>query len=139
MNAPAKPKLRPIVRPNFIAAVPVLPSPDVDASLAWYGEMLGFETWRWDEPATYGAIRREGIELHFFECGDPAVCEAAQARIHLRAITPLYRQARTAGVLHGSSGLVEMPWGYLEFSVRDPFGVRLTFGQDLDRLNPPGP
>jgi len=130
MNAQSHPKQ--LVRPNLIAAVPLIPTPDVTASVEFYGQALGFETWLWDDPASYGAIRREGVELHFELETDPAVYENAACRIHVRAITPLYRQARRAGALLGGGGLIEQPWGYLEFTVQDPFGARVIFGQDLD-------
>lgn len=130
MNAVSHPKQT--LKPNFIAAVPVIPTPDVAASVAFYEHALNFETWLWDEPPTYGAIRRDGVELHFQLETDPSVYENSVCRIHLRSITPLYRQSRHAGILIGGGGLIEQPWGYLEFTVQDPFGARVIFGQDLD-------
>lgn len=46
--------------------VPLLPCPSIDEIEEFYG-MLGFErTYRQTRPNPYVAVRREGIELHFF-------------------------------------------------------------------------
>ena len=54
-----------------------------------------------------------------------------------KGIDKYYQKCNKKGVLITSS-LKDQPWGYKTFSVRDPFGVRLTFAQKLENHQEPG-
>jgi hypothetical protein len=52
--------------PKLEYVTPILCVADVTASIAYYRERLGFETtFTWGEPATFGGVRRDGVEVMF--------------------------------------------------------------------------
>lgn len=112
---------------------PILPSRDLDATVAFYGP-LGFSiAARHDPPEAYLILRRGGIELHFFThpANDPAA-SLAGAYIRLQHVDPLYEEF--ARVIHWSPpqprlhAPADKPWGMREFAMIDPDGSLLRFG-----------
>ena len=53
-------------KPKFEQVTPILSVRDVDASIAYYLEKLGFEeSWHWGHPTTFGGVSRDNIEILF--------------------------------------------------------------------------
>ncbi|MFI5011844.1 MAG: bleomycin resistance protein [Hyphomicrobiales bacterium] len=108
-------------------ACPILPAPDVPATLAWYRDKLGFAIdGNWGD---YGIVRRDGVELHFWKCADRALAEQSSA--YLRAADA---DALRATMLKASEGgriseIEDRTWKMREFYVWDPNGNLLRFGQ----------
>ena len=112
---------------------PILPSQDLDATIAFYGP-LGFSVAaRHDLPDPYLILRRGGVELHFFPVSglDPSA-SIAGAYVHLQHVDPLYEEF--ARVVHWSPPQprlhppADKPWGMREFAMIDPDGSLLRFG-----------
>lgn len=117
--------------PGLKKAIPVLPSLNVAESLAFY-QRLGFKAWSWEDPPSYGGVHRDGAELHFYQTDRKEVCEWTSCRIDVEDVTAMHREAEAVGCIHPNGGLEEKPWNYREFSILDPSGVCIAFGQDLD-------
>jgi catechol 2,3-dioxygenase-like lactoylglutathione lyase family enzyme len=87
-----------------IRAVPVLPARDVETSVDFWRDELGFnEVFRADE---YGIVERDGTAVHFFP----------SCRLGVDDIDSYYEEYRE----HVYAELEEKPWGTREFAVLDP-------------------
>tara|TARA_Y100000052_G_scaffold25303_1_gene28673 strand:+ start:144 stop:524 length:381 start_codon:yes stop_codon:yes gene_type:complete len=119
--------------PNTILqrAIPVLPSLKISDSLTFF-QQLGFQTWAWEDPPSYGGATRDSVELHVFATDRREVCEWTSCRIHVDDIEGIHAQAQALGCIHPNGPLETKPWGIREFAVLDPFGVLITFGQPLE-------
>jgi uncharacterized glyoxalase superfamily protein PhnB len=119
---------------------PSLTVADIDASLAWYRDVLGFqvsELWEHDGKVmgadlTAGTVhlmlgqddwakgrdrpKGQGFRLYFTSAGD---IDALASAI-----------GRRGGTL--DSEPEDMPWGARVFSLTDPDGFKLTFAADID-------
>ncbi|QNF34752.1 VOC family protein [Adhaeribacter swui] len=110
--------------------IPKLPFIDKQQTLAFYVDQLGFQLQ--SDYGDYLIIDLHEVELHFFAYPnlEPA---KSDFMIYLRvdtAIEKLYQQIQTAGVLiHPNGSLKRKLWHQKEFSVIDPNGTLLTFGQ----------
>jgi catechol 2,3-dioxygenase-like lactoylglutathione lyase family enzyme len=119
-------------------AVPILPSRDLHATLAFY-ERLGFENAgappdRWD----YMIIRRNGAELHFYL--DPTVdplTTAFSCYVFTDDADALYAEWSELGIptdpATGSrlAPPADMDYGMRQFAVIDPSGNQVSFGSAL--------
>ena len=120
-------------------AVPILPSRDLHATLAFY-ERLGFENAgtppdEWD----YMIIRRNGAELHFYL--DPKVDPLTTpftCYVFTESADALYAEWKALGIpadpatgsrLHPIS---DMEYGMRQFAVVDPSGNQVSFGSPID-------
>ena len=120
-------------------AVPILPSRDLLATLAFY-ERLGFENAgaspdEWD----YMIIRRNGAELHFYL--DPTVdplTTAFTCYVFTEDADALYTEWKALGMptdpetgsrLHPIS---DMDYGMRQFAVIDPSGNQVSFGSPIN-------
>lgn len=120
--------------PTLKAAIPILPTDDMDKALAFYTERLGFtEKFRDNEKAPkYVGIERDGIELHLVEV-TPAqtaklVASQTMCRFPVDDVDALYKEFnKHKDVIHPNGKLATKPWGTREFGVLDPAGVCLTF------------
>jgi catechol 2,3-dioxygenase-like lactoylglutathione lyase family enzyme len=116
-------------------AVPILPSRDLHATLAFY-ERLGFENAgappdQWD----YLIVRRNGAELHFYldTTVDP-LTTAFSCYVFTDDVDALYGEWSGVGVpsdpATGSrlEPPVDMPYGMRQLAVIDPSGNLVSFG-----------
>jgi catechol 2,3-dioxygenase-like lactoylglutathione lyase family enzyme len=117
---------------RLLNAIPVLRSLDVHASLAFFHDKLGFETWTWDDAGAYGGIQRDGVEIHFSKTDNQIVSDSPACRVDVDDVQSLYDQARAANCLHPDGDLADKPWGYREFSILDPNGLTITFGKNIE-------
>ena len=52
--------------PKFEQITPILRVRDVEASIAYYTERLGFtDCWQFGEPPSFGGASRDGLEVQF--------------------------------------------------------------------------
>ena len=104
--------------------VPVLASPDVEATLAFCEEKLGFHRqWTEGTPPTDAAVRRDGAGLIFFLDAEIAGrARGVTAIIFLSGVEELYAEHQERGApiilpINDNDGLrsytVELPPGYL--------------------------
>jgi uncharacterized glyoxalase superfamily protein PhnB len=125
--------------------VPIIPSPDIAASLRFYQKLGFLEPWLWndkgkktEDPNTTENIVYGGLdspnELHFTHVGDKSILENTMLRIAVTGdMTAFYQHCLDLGCVHPNRQLKKMPWGRLEFGVLDPSGVCLYFWQDVPK------
>ncbi len=108
---------------------------DVPAAADWYGR-LGFKTeFLHGKPPFYGAVSRDGVDLHLRLVGRPNFAALAAreeslilASIEVTDVKALFDEVSGRGV-EIAQRLVRHPWGGLDFHVRDPDGNTISFVQ----------
>ena len=108
---------------------PLIPAgSDVEASLAFYVQHLGFTTkYKQGEPTAMAIIQRDAVEIFLCRNADRYVAEQTSCRIHVQHVEQLYREYQAQGVIHPNGQLTMKPWGTQEFAILDPAGVCITF------------
>jgi catechol 2,3-dioxygenase-like lactoylglutathione lyase family enzyme len=121
-------------------AVPILPSRDLEGTLAFY-ERLGFELHGAPiERYRYLIVKRGTVELHFWDAPDvdPLTTDAS-CYVHVRDAQALYDEWNGIGVPTDpatGSRLVKpfhTDYGLLEFALVDPSGNLVRVGSPLER------
>lgn len=111
-------------------AVPVLPSLNLDESVACY-DQLGFKVvFRFGDE--YAVVNRDGAEIHLIALDDSHVAESTNCYIHVSDARTLHDEIAA----NGYRDLTEVeakPWGMLEFTLKDSSGNSLNFGQMLQQ------
>ncbi|MBA3912796.1 MAG: VOC family protein [Acidobacteriales bacterium] len=110
---------------------PALPAKDLPGTMQWYEQKLGFrKTFVYPhESPNYGAVSRDSAEIHFFQSeADP---KNNQFVVYMRVagIDHLYDHCQQHGIVHPEGQLESKPWGQREFTVTDPNGSLLRFGE----------
>jgi catechol 2,3-dioxygenase-like lactoylglutathione lyase family enzyme len=130
------------------APIPVLQATNVEQSVAFFRDQLGFEL-VYDEGDGFAILRRDGATLHLTAAADeewrrredwtrPIVSGAesflagtGSCRVEVEeGVDELYAEAQAAGILHPRAHLSDTWWGTREFGVLDPDGNLLTFWQE---------
>jgi len=113
--------------------IPVFVVSDLEASLAYYREQLGFdEAFRWGEPPFYTGIRRGAVAMHLTSDPDRAT------RIGLGTVAFTVADADAAHRELARRGaritvaIDDRPYGLRDFMVEDPDGNRLAFGSVIE-------
>ena len=113
---------------NFLNVSPLIPARDVEKSIAFYQNALGFDlTYRDADPAQFAIVGRDGVKLHLFANQDKHLADWTSLRIEIEGIDPLYRRCQENGCVHPNGSLGLRPWGTREFSIIDPSGVCIEF------------
>jgi GNAT superfamily N-acetyltransferase/uncharacterized glyoxalase superfamily protein PhnB len=126
--------------PTLHSVEPILAVADVEASIAYYRDVLGFSgEWFWGEPPTHGGIFLG--RAHFQFSRDPERAVAAAGLSYFLPTTDaraLYQrhQERGAAIV---SPLENKPWGVREYTVRDNTGYLLRFAEPASPHSPSQP
>ena len=115
----------------LVSATPVLPSLDIERTVTFYCDTLGFERVH-AAAREYGIVELGPVELHFWFTEDAALPKASGCRIQVTGIDALYSRCHAAGIVHPNGALADKPWGTREFAILDPDGNLLTFSQSTD-------
>ncbi|MGZ5253986.1 MAG: bleomycin resistance protein [Flavitalea sp.] len=112
---------------------PKLPMRNKEATKAYYINQLGFEEVGSTEYKEYLMVKRDNIEIHFFEFKELDPKENyGQVYIRTDEIELLYKELTDRQVsIHPNGPLQTKPWGQKEFSLLDPDNNLLTFGQSI--------
>ena len=108
---------------------PLIPAGrDVEATLAFYVQRLGFTTkYTQGEPTEMAIVTRDAVEIFLCRNEDRYVAEQTSFRIHVQHVEPLYAEYQAQGVIHPNGQLTVQPWGTQEFAILDPAGICITF------------
>lgn len=113
-------------------AVPVLASLDIDKTVTFYQEKLGFDKIGWKDK-DYAVIGRDHVEVHFWKCNNKLFPENTSCYIHVTDVDGLYNELKAKGVIHPNGPLKTQPWGMREFAVLDEDGNCIKFGQSTTK------
>ena len=111
---------------------PKLPMRDKAITKEYYVNKLGFQQLGSTDYEGYLMLKKEAIEIHFFEFKtlDPKE-NYGQVYIRTNNIDKLYAQLIEDKIeIHPGAPLQTKPWGQKEFSLLDPDNNLLTFGED---------
>lgn len=97
----------------------------------FYINKLGFRDCGGDNYHDYLMVKKDDIQIHFFEFKELDPKENyGQVYIRTNDIDGLYRSMLDDKILiHPNGQLQRKPWGQKEFSLLDPDNNLLTFGQ----------
>lgn len=108
-------------------AVPILPSPDIEATKQFYTRELGFEA-RHYVAEEYLIVRRGEMEIHFWKSTDEALPKISSCYIRGGEVADLHAEFLARGLSTRLSDFAVRPWNMKEFYVWDPHGNLLRFG-----------
>ncbi len=113
---------------TFLSASPKLLTRDLARTADFYMQHVGFEI-----SSMYGdylIMRRGDVSLHFglWPETDPKTNQCS-AYIYVRGVDTLYEQCKAEGILRQNAWLQDHPYGMRDFSLIDPDGNLLTFGE----------
>lgn len=119
----------------FKAVHPVLPVRDINASLTFYVQQLGFTKLFVDRPEQpmYAGIKRGDVEIHlqWHQEENWKQINASSLRFVIDEVAILYEEYKTQGVFHNNTALRKTAWRTQEFAFYDPDMNGLTFYRDL--------
>lgn len=121
----------------MISSTAIFATSDVEATLAYYKDVLGFEsTWTWGEPPTFGSASMGGVDIMFnLQPELAAKVEGHQHWIKVDDADALYARHRAGGAMVVNE-IEDKPWGCREYVVEDLNGYHLRFAGPLSS-NPP--
>lgn len=105
--------------------VPILASLNLDETLAFYVDKLGFV--QLAQLHDYAIVGRDGSEIHFFDCKDRHIAENTASYVRTSSTDALYEEFKGRGVNLKPPEV--RPWGMKELYVIDPHGNLLKFGE----------
>lgn len=121
---------------------PMLMVSDLQQTLAFYADVLGFEvtaTYPEGDRPTWAAASVGNVRLMFSWVGEPHTHEDGETHSHEPEFNgALYftaagdireLHARVRSRVPSCGDIDEQPWGMTEFSVQDPNGYELIFGK----------
>ena len=111
---------------------PKLPMRNKEITRDYYINQLGFKELGSVDYDGYLMLKKENIELHFFEFKDLNPKENyGQVYIRTNIIENFYKELLDKNVaIHPNGKLQVKPWGQKEFALLDPDSNLLTFGQN---------
>lgn len=110
----------------MISSTAIFAVSDVEATIAHYKNVLGFEcSWTWGEPATFGSASFGGVTIMFSQQPNLAARVAGHEHwIKVQDADEMYRLHRSSGA-NIVSEIGDKPWGSREYSVQDLNGYVL--------------
>lgn len=110
---------------------PKLPMRDKNATRNFYLNKLGFEDIGAQDYEGYLILKKDQIEIHFFEYKSLNILENyGQVYIRTQFIDQVYNEFLKNQVEIHPNGILQLkPWQQKEFSILDPDHNLLTFGE----------
>ena len=112
----------------FTSSAPVLASLDLDRSVEFYNRVLGTTSVLYDD---YAVLDSGIFSIHLWKCDDKYIAENTSCYIFVTNIAELYTELQSHGVIHPNGALEEKSYGMKEFSILDPDGNLIKFGEAL--------
>ena len=111
---------------QFLQGAPVLHVEDVEATAAYYRDVLGF-TWDFGD-ATYCVVWRDNSAIHLTKDeGNPKGVHLFQ---WVKDVDAYHDEIVQRGAEIART-LTDQPYGLREFAVCDVNGIEIVFGQDI--------
>ncbi len=121
---------------NTLRAVPILPVDDVTSAAGWFEEILGWKTtFLWAEPESgkppfYGGVQHGEAQIHL-NSADNEAGRPAKVYVMLEGVDSLADAICTRGGTLAQEPQT-YPYGMRDFTIHDPSGNRITFGQSVE-------
>jgi uncharacterized glyoxalase superfamily protein PhnB len=123
---------------EFTGIFPILPAEDLEATLEYYRERLGFAVeWRWGDPPVRAGVGRDGVELQLDADRGTRPDHAARVYLHVRGVDAYYESCVESGA-QITLPLEDRAFGMRDFRVEDPAGNVLGFGEPVPGRAEPG-
>ena len=127
---------------KMLRAIPAIPVRDMDRSVEFYGDKLGFTLIHREDG--FAIFRRDEAEIHLWAASDESwrkraggspvvsgtesfIAGTASCRVEVEGIDELYRELRSLGILEPDALPREQWWGSREFHLKDPDGNLVTW------------
>ena len=111
---------------RLVAAVPIIPARDVEASAAFYRDRLAFSIVHTERE--YGIVERDRVQIHFWgPSGIAPEHSDTMYRVEVEGIDDLYEHCGRERIVHPNAPLEPKPWGMREFAITDVDGNLVTF------------
>jgi uncharacterized glyoxalase superfamily protein PhnB len=116
---------------TFTRAAPVLAALEIEKTVLFYEQRLGFRRVLIADD-TYAIVRRDGIDIHFWNCPDKYIAENTSCYFFAENIDLVFQEYQAKGV--SIVGALEIkPWGVREFAILDLNGNLLKIGEQVNR------
>ncbi len=113
--------------------VPILPTSDINQTLDFYVNTLGFENdWNWEDN-TMIRVKRGSITLIFEKNGSTgANIKGLDFMVFLSGVDSFYHEVRDK--VKFADDIEDKPWGLREFAIQDNNGIFLRFAESLEMI-----
>jgi uncharacterized glyoxalase superfamily protein PhnB len=112
---------------RFASLVPMLQCDDIGATKAWYESVLGFHSVGMVDDG-WCRLERDGVALMFMRNAHLGAPHATATQyIYCDDVMGLWDSVK--GRCSAEWGPEKMPYGMIEFAIKDPNGYLLSFGQ----------
>lgn len=112
---------------------PILPIADMDRSIQFYLEVLGFHTVL--QSASYSIVVRDGASLHLTLAEDESVLKATEGHmsiyLEVRDIESLWSHVSGFKSRYKIRDIFDREYGMREFHILDPDGCLIFVGQPI--------
>ncbi len=116
--------------PHVNKLFPVFAAKDLDRSIRYYAEVLGFEVaWRWGDPTTRAGLKIGDVEIQLDSGGAGVPPGSSVVYCHMNHVDDYFADCKARGATF-SLELGTRPWGMKDFRVIDPDGNRIGFGEE---------
>ena len=125
---------------QFQRTMPVLEITDMDRSIKFYRDSLGFDGTMWGEPVNFAIMQRGTVTLalDLSQQASTANNQYWASYIYVKDVDLLYEEYQALGVTI-QRPIEDTHYGCRDFDVMDPDGYLLAFGQVLGTCDtPPG-
>jgi uncharacterized glyoxalase superfamily protein PhnB len=115
---------------------PMLQTSDMDRTISWYGDVLGFRCVDRIEDG-WCHLRQDGVSLMFMQNDHLGAPHATATQyIYVDDVDELWEALKDR--VTAEWGPETMSYGMREFAIRDPDGYLLSFGEPLSPVNGDG-
>ena len=115
---------------TLISAAPQLPASDIAGTIEFYRDKLGFSLSA--EYPGFAILKRDSVEVHLWQCENKIVAENSSCYVRVQGVDNLYAEVTERGATV-QEHLAVRPWGMRQFSILDPSGNAIRFGEPVDR------
>lgn len=121
----------------FYKAVPILPVKNLEETIQYYKQQLGFkDEWYWGNPPTEAGCQRNSMSLLFKRNRVLAEkIQGFQISMFVDDIDGIYSEFSEKQLVKITSPIRDEPWGMREFTLEDINGYLLRISCSIERIN----
>jgi uncharacterized glyoxalase superfamily protein PhnB len=108
---------------------PELPVTDLNNSIEYYKQKLGFKVVGQMPAGDYAIVERDDVAIHLFK-EDGRSFSPVGIHIFTESLDELHAELQERGA-HVSQGIIRKPWGNRDFRVNDDSGNEIKFTEPL--------